>query len=101
MPIAQLRYDGDGRWTLYFGDRNGKWVLYFDLDPRQPIDVLIDELRDDPTCIFWGSARRAVERSTITTPRNTSPPAGAGSSREMRACVRGLRRMSDLVRDRW
>ena len=33
MPIAQLRYEGDGRWTLYFGDRNGKWTQYFDLEP--------------------------------------------------------------------
>jgi hypothetical protein len=54
MPVAQLRYDGEGAWTLFFGDRNGKWVLYFDLDPKQPIDVLIDELAQDPTCIFWG-----------------------------------------------
>lgn len=54
MAIAQLRYEGDGEWTLYFGDRNGKWVMYFDLDPKQPVDVLINELKDDPTCIFWG-----------------------------------------------
>jgi hypothetical protein len=56
-PIAQFRYDGDGdgdgKWTLYFGDHNGKWVLYFDLDPKQPIHVLINELEDDPTCVFW------------------------------------------------
>jgi hypothetical protein len=54
MPVAQLRYDGDGEWTLYFGDRNGEWVLYFDLDPKQPIDVLVNELQGDPTCLFWG-----------------------------------------------
>lgn len=54
MPIAQLRYEGDGEWTLYFGDRNGKWVLYFDLEPNQRVDVLIDELEEDPTCVFWG-----------------------------------------------
>lgn len=54
MPIAQLRYDGEGGWTLYFGDRNGKWVLYFDLEPSQPVDLLIDELQGDPTCVFWG-----------------------------------------------
>jgi Protein of unknown function (DUF3024) len=53
MPIAQLRYEGDGAWTLYFGDRNGKWTMYFDLDPRQPVDV-INELEEDPTCVFWG-----------------------------------------------
>lgn len=54
MPIAQLRYDGGGAWTLYFGDRNGKWVMYFDLDPQQPVDVIIHELEHDPTSVFWG-----------------------------------------------
>ena len=57
MPIAQLRYEGDGEWTLYFGDRNGKWTMYFDLDTKQPVDVLINELGDDPTCVFWGWVR--------------------------------------------
>jgi Protein of unknown function (DUF3024) len=54
MKIAQVRYDGDGLWTLYFGDRYDKWTMYFDLDPRQRIDVIIEELTDDPTCVFWG-----------------------------------------------
>ena len=54
MPIAQLRYEGDGTWTLYFGDRYGKWTMYFDLDPKQPVDVIIHELEEDPTCVFWG-----------------------------------------------
>jgi len=54
MPIAQLRYEGEGTWTLYFGDRYGKWTMYFDLDAHQPIDVIIKELEDDPTCVFWG-----------------------------------------------
>lgn len=52
--VAQLRYEGDGLWTLYFGDRNGKWVEYYDLEPGQRIDVMIAELEDDPTCVFWG-----------------------------------------------
>ncbi len=52
--IARLRYDGDGLWTLYFGDRYGGWTLYFDLDPKQPIDVLIHELDEDPTGVCWG-----------------------------------------------
>jgi len=54
MPIAQLRYEGAGSWTLYFGDRYGSWTLYSDLEPRQPIDAIIDELESDPTCVFWG-----------------------------------------------
>ncbi len=54
MPIAQIRYEGDGLWTLYFGDRYGKWTEYCDLERRQPIEVIIAELEDDPTCVFWG-----------------------------------------------
>ena len=54
MPIAQLRYEGAGLWTLYFGDRHGKWTQYLDLEPRQLIDVIINELDTDPTGIFWG-----------------------------------------------
>jgi Protein of unknown function (DUF3024) len=54
MAIAQIRYAGEGTWTLYFGDRNGKWTMYFDLDPAQPIDVIIEELETDPTSVFWG-----------------------------------------------
>ena len=54
MPIAQLRYEGDGAWTLYFGDRHGKWVVYPALEPRQRVDAIINELEEDPTCIFWG-----------------------------------------------
>ena len=54
MPIAQLRYVGDGSWTLYFGDRYGGWTLYMDLEPEQRIDTMIEELESDPTCVFWG-----------------------------------------------
>ncbi len=54
IPIAQLRYEGEGTWTLYFGDRYCAWTIYFDLEPKQSIDVIIDELDSDPTCVFWG-----------------------------------------------
>ena len=54
MPIAQLRYEDDGTWSLYFGDRYGTWSEYFDLDRHQPIEVVINELAEDPTCVFWG-----------------------------------------------
>ena len=50
MAIAQLRYEGESTWTLYFGDRYGKWTMYFDLATHQPID----EIGTDPTCVFWG-----------------------------------------------
>ena len=53
MPIAQLRYEGDGLWTLYSVTVRGLDPL-FDLAPRQPVDVIINELETDPTCVFWG-----------------------------------------------
>ena len=54
MAIVQIRYQGDGTWNLYFGDRYGKWTEYFDLDSNQPIDVILDEMGVDPTAVFWG-----------------------------------------------
>jgi hypothetical protein len=53
MPIAQLRHEGNGLWTLYVGDRRGKWTRYLELEPRQPIDLIINELDTDPTGVFW------------------------------------------------
>jgi hypothetical protein len=53
-PIAQLRYNPESHaWTLYWADRNSRWHRYEDLDPG-PIDALLNEINDDPTCIFWG-----------------------------------------------
>jgi hypothetical protein len=53
-PIAQLRYDPDTTtWTLYWADRNSRWHRYHDLDPGTA-DELLNEINDDPTCIFWG-----------------------------------------------
>jgi hypothetical protein len=42
-PIAQIRYQGDGTWTMYS-----------DLGAHQPIDVILGEIGIDPACIFWG-----------------------------------------------
>lgn len=53
-PIAQLRYEGDGLWTLYFADRNGTWMRFPEREPLQPVDVLVSELEEDSTCLFWG-----------------------------------------------
>ena len=56
LTITEAWYfgEGEGLWTLYFGDSRGKWTRYFELEPRQPIDVIINELDTDPTVIFWG-----------------------------------------------
>jgi len=53
-PVAQLRYDADGHlWSLYWADRNSRWHRYEDLEPGT-VDRLLEEIEDDPTCIFWG-----------------------------------------------
>jgi hypothetical protein len=36
IPIAQLRYEGDGLWSLYFGDRFCKWTEYVALRQIAP-----------------------------------------------------------------
>jgi hypothetical protein len=54
LPVAQLRYNADSHlWTLYWADRNSRWHRYDDLEPGTT-DQLLDEIDEDPTCIFWG-----------------------------------------------
>jgi hypothetical protein len=55
MNIAQLRYEPTStRWTLYWADRNSRWHRYDDLEPTSSLDDLINEIDQDPTCIFFG-----------------------------------------------
>lgn len=55
MAVAQFRYDNkENTWTLYCADRNEKWFIYTEIDPSADIQDLIDEINEDPTCIFWG-----------------------------------------------
>jgi hypothetical protein len=55
MRIAQLRYDASyEQWTLYWADSNGRWHRYDDLEPTSRLDDLINEIDQDPTCIFFG-----------------------------------------------
>ncbi len=54
MPVAQLRYvPASQLWTLHWADRNGRWHPYDDRIAGTAIELL-DEIRNDPTCIFWG-----------------------------------------------
>lgn len=57
QPVAQLRYDPtDHHWRLYFRDRNGRWHPYPEdrVPPTPRLDVLLAELDEDPTGLFWG-----------------------------------------------
>jgi hypothetical protein len=52
---ARMKYDETtSAWTLYWFDRNSKAHRYDLLEPHQPIQRVLDEIEDDPTCIFWG-----------------------------------------------
>ena len=54
QPLAQMRFDPESAlWTLYWADRNSRWHRYDDLAPG-PVTELLDEIKRDPTCIFWG-----------------------------------------------
>lgn len=55
QPVAQLRYDPEDRhWRLYWADRNGRWHDYDMTEPSTDIDLLLAEIDQDPTGIFWG-----------------------------------------------
>jgi hypothetical protein len=53
--VAQLRFDPPrGEWTLYSADRNSRWHEYDFIGPSTDVNVLLAEIDDDPTSIFWG-----------------------------------------------
>ena len=55
MPVARLTYvKKRNEWTLYWSDRNDKFQRYDLLDPSQHVTVLLAEIDDDPTALFWG-----------------------------------------------
>ena len=53
--IARIRYSKtDGEWTLYFKDSNQKWHVYDPLPPTPDFEKVLNEIKVDPTGIFWG-----------------------------------------------
>jgi hypothetical protein len=54
QQVARLKYDADStEWTLYWSDSNGRFHLYDLIEPGT-VTWLLEELEQDPTCIFWG-----------------------------------------------
>jgi hypothetical protein len=54
-PIARLRFTRSRKeWALYWRDRNLKFHRYDPVGPTPNVQVLLDEIDRDPTCIFWG-----------------------------------------------
>jgi hypothetical protein len=55
IVVAQFRFDPEQRtWTLYCADRNSRWHKYLDLEPNDDFELLLQEVHEDPTGIFWG-----------------------------------------------
>ena len=54
VELAKLENHGDGTWTLHVRSPDDEWEIFFDVPARQPIEVILAELRDDPSGYFWG-----------------------------------------------
>ena len=53
--VARVRYVHKHRhWKLFWRDRNQRWHHYDFAQPTADVTVLLDEIDQDPTCIFWG-----------------------------------------------
>ncbi len=54
-PVARFRYTkAQQTWTLYWPDRNARFHLYQQLAPSPHVEVLLHEVEQDPTALFWG-----------------------------------------------
>jgi len=54
-PVAKFKYVAKKKkWQLFFQDRNLNWRQYEPLFEATKFDVLLQEVANDPTCIFWG-----------------------------------------------
>ncbi|MGZ4219425.1 MAG: DUF3024 domain-containing protein [Solirubrobacteraceae bacterium] len=54
-PVARLRCVHKHRhWTLLWRDRDQRWHHYDLVEPTADVTVLLDEIEQDPTGIFWG-----------------------------------------------
>jgi hypothetical protein len=52
--VAKFKYaEPDGKWDLYWGDRNDRFHLYQDLQ-RASLKRCLAEVDSDPVGIFWG-----------------------------------------------
>jgi hypothetical protein len=40
--------------TLHWADRNSRWHSYDEIRILSSLDRILQEIDDDPTCIFWG-----------------------------------------------
>ncbi len=53
-PVARFAYEEDGTYTLLLGHSDGNRDYYLDLESNQILEVLIDQVGQDPHSVFWG-----------------------------------------------
>lgn len=55
LPVARLRFTKrTGLWSLYWRDRNERFHLYDRIAASESVEVLLAEVEQDPTALFWG-----------------------------------------------
>lgn len=55
QDVAKFRYRvKDGRWLLYWSDRNNRWHEDEYRPPARRFQTLLDHVDRDPTGIYWG-----------------------------------------------
>ncbi|WP_026360491.1 DUF3024 domain-containing protein [Amycolatopsis nigrescens] len=52
--VAQLRYDANGRWSVYWADRNGRWLSHPGFPEADTPVPLLAEIDRNPDGVFWG-----------------------------------------------
>ncbi len=54
-PVAKFEFQtGDKTWCLYWQDRDLNWRPYEKLRPSRTFNHLLEEVKTDPTRVFWG-----------------------------------------------
>jgi len=54
-PVAKFKYAATQRmWQLFYQDRNLKWRQYEPRFEASNFEELLQEVDQDPNCIFWG-----------------------------------------------
>lgn len=54
VQVARLRFTRSRGWELYWADRDSNFHVYDLVEPTQNVAKLLDEIDEDPTCIFFG-----------------------------------------------
>jgi hypothetical protein len=55
QPVAMFRFNPeDGKWSLYWADRNSRWHLLPEQRPAKEFNVLLGVVEQNPNGCFWG-----------------------------------------------